>query len=90
MASESINCLDVCAIGFWFLKKRRLRNLSLFVFLSGPGTVRYSHDLMAKKNAPVHRSAIATAHAVVFTRNNRFRMQPGSAFCGRGAGSSFL
>ena len=38
---------------------------SRLVLRWSPEMERYSHDLMAKKNAPVQRSAIARARSVV-------------------------
>ena len=80
-------------IGEWmertllFLKKRKLRSRSRLVFRAVPDTVRYSQDLIAKKKAPVHRSAIAFVRSVGLCLCNRKRTHPGSAFCCFGGGS---
>ena len=72
------------------LKNRRFRRRSRFVFRSVPDTVRYSQDLMAKKKAPVQRSAMALVLSVVLFLYNRRRTHPGRAFCCFGGGSWFL
>ena len=70
-----------------FRKKRRFRRRSRLVFRSVPDTVRYSQDLIAKKKAPVHKSAIAFVLSVGLCLCSCRRTHPGRAFCCFGGGS---
>ena len=72
------------------LKNRMFLSLKRLFFRFGPVTARYSHDLIAKKYAPVHRSDIAFDRSVLRIRYNCFSTMPGSAFCCFGAESSVL
>ena len=71
-------------------KNRKFRSRSRLVLRSVPETVRYSQDLMAKKKAPVQRSAMAFVLSVGVFLNRRRRIHPGRAFCCFGGGSWFL
>jgi len=53
---------------------------SCFVFLS-PGTLRYSHDLMAKNQAPIASSPMAIAREVDLFLSSSRRTDAGIAFC---------
>ena len=70
-------------------KKRRFLSRRRFVLRKCPVTDKYSHDLIAKKNAPMVRSAIARARGVDVLAFILMRTHAGMAFCLLAGGSSF-
>jgi hypothetical protein len=84
----------VCNLGSrWDNSFLPLKNLimfvvSIFVFLV-PFTLRYSHERIAKKKAPMNKSHIAFSNLVVAILWNFWRIEPVTAACCLGGGSVF-
>ena len=81
---------DVVGTICWSLKNQKFCMHRRLVFRWLPVTDRYLHERIEKKNAPVHKSAIAWARLVVLFLYSRMRTDPGRAFCCFGGGSLFL
>ena len=71
------------------MKNLILRNASIFVF-QGPGTFRYSHDRIAKKNAPINDSHIDISSGEIDYLKNCLSIEPVTATCCFSPGSRDL